>query len=271
MMCEQNSEAIDIHFFDNYKNELELMTPYLESLTDHEYLNLLDKKFCDVTEVEFRKLINFMYDNQKTLFATFNKPFSDMLFSLSLTENPLPYNNDDIEVKQSTIHGNGVFAKRDIPKDNMVTIYPTQYIYENIGNLKHERFANAEHFDYDHRYAIKTTHYHVIGDPTRLENMMLVGHILNDSACNFDKGNYAVQHVKNIVGRYILSSDNNCAFKEIHDIIYLKAIKDIKKDDELFVSYGPGYWMSGEQNLIFKTYVKDDKQFQKFMTRYILK
>src|ERR1044071_9098124 len=94
----------------------------------------------------------------------------------------------NIGVKNSKIHGRGVFAKTKIPKNTIVTFYPAHAIHldndlvdveENMSFIK-----KVKEYKYDKLYGTSEYSYNysflnIIGDPNRTDNPQLLGHMLN--------------------------------------------------------------------------------------------
>ena len=114
-----------------------------------------------------------------------------------------------IELRNSSIHNRGVFAKRHIYKNEIIEIVPLLYIdNKEITNKKDN--PNAKIID----YALFTTN-------KQYAIMLGMGSLYNHS------------------------DDNNAMWTQdtnIDDSIVIHAIKDINKDEEICVDYGKNYW-----------------------------
>lgn len=146
----------------------------------------------------------------------------------SLYEVPLePINK--VYVKPSTIEGLGVFAKHNIKKGEIVTLYPSDIvrIKSNKDNLYYE-FTSERDVTFKEKYAYQTSYCIIAGDNTCLDNMNLVGHIVNDSCIK--------------VAKEYDTKNNNCIYYPYHMFVLIVALKNISKDEELLVSYGLDYW-----------------------------
>lgn len=158
-------------------------------------------------------------------------------------------------VKESNIHGLGVFAKCDIEKGELVTFYPGDIVqYDTLvgpkeGNyvLHHpsERFASMYGTSVDtliihsknSNYLLTIDEkYRIIGEPTLLDDPCYLGHMINDATKCTDEEKYLKSNYLN----------TNCSFYiSKGDLrVMVVATKNIRKDEELLVSYGVDYWKS---------------------------
>ncbi len=156
---------------------------------------------------------------------------------------------DIAEVRKSEIHGNGVFAKRDIKINEIITFYPAHILQLYIGNDESilafsnkikEKYGNdsINHINNHYRYSCNNRN-ELIGDPTINDNSNYLGHIINDS----------IMHNKTKKSRKLYNklsnTQANCDFNNLEPYyLYIPIIskKFIKKDEELYVSYGVQYW-----------------------------
>lgn len=161
-----------------------------------------------------------------------------------LSDTKHPYYNAPCDVRPST-HGRGVFATRDIKKGDTITIYPIHGImFDKHPTEGYATYSGDTKYDCKYSYTHARTKSDHIGDKNKTEPLFL-GHIINDnypSVEDFntdDETKLGATYVK-----YLLHciSFANCTFKETKYFTVIKATKDIKKDDELFVPYGLGYW-----------------------------
>ena len=166
--------------------------------------------------------------------------------------------SNKIEIRTSKIHGKGVFARDLIRKGTIVTFYPAHAIW--VDDKLH---SNEEAFchrvirdklglfygtsDYSYEYRCLT----VVGDPEKIHNKNLCGHMLNDSVGNVFKD---IKYVdiqnpllfKKTTSKYYVdgAEKRNCVIKYhlTHPCVYVMTTRDIRKDEELLIVYGAPYW-----------------------------
>lgn len=165
-------------------------------------------------------------------------------FSIS---NQISSNYDKVYLKESKIHGVGVFANKDFDIGEAITIYPAHYIFKvneySIFNIENELTCNFM----DYRYDIDNN-ISIIGNPDLKNNMMLVGHLCNDGyKHNFTISNKKNKKLYNTKSKY---ANNSTYLKCDNDIVNIISIKKIKKDEEICVSYGFNYWLRYNSELI---------------------
>jgi SET domain-containing protein len=118
---------------------------------------------------------------------------------LPKSREPLP-----VEMRPSPIHGRGMFAVDDIPKDTIIERAPLI--------------------------------------PINRREDVTPGSLLSKYDIAYKDGKHAI--MLGYASIYNHSDDNNVIwdFEPDEDIIYIKTIRDIQRDEEVFVSYGPRYW-----------------------------
>lgn len=161
---------------------------------------------------------------------------------------------DLVTVKPSKIHGNGVFAKRDIQKGELLTFYPGDKVNfapnkdSHIDGHKafvfwskrmenkygHDECINVDlgdyKFDIDDRWI-------VYGDPSFTDDASYLGHLINDGAKPNDNPKSIQIYCK------ISKVKANCDFRDLKSLhLAIVATKDISAGEELFISYGVRYW-----------------------------
>lgn len=181
----------------------------------------------------------------------------DMFLLVNLRPVTLKYASN-IEVKNSKIHGRGVFAKTKIPKNTVVTFYPAHAIHldTDLVAIEDNFIKKVKECKYDKLYGISEHSYNysflnIIGDPNQTDNPQLLGHMLNDavgnvfSGINFDKLNDKILF-KNTTAKYIIlgMKNRNCIIKyhKKYPLAYILTTRDIEKDEELLLLYGTMYW-----------------------------
>lgn len=159
-------------------------------------------------------------------------------FYISNSTNANQYS--DIYIKNSNIHGLGVFANKDFVEGEPITRYPAHYIYKlneyPIYNINSSPPSNFKEYRYDLNNNIS-----IIGNSTIYNNLTLVGHMCNDGyKHNFETNNKKNRNSYNKKSKLY----NNAMFLECDDsIINIVSTKNIKKNEEILVAYGFNYWL----------------------------
>ena len=217
--------------------------------------------FSQHSLAEIDKFLGAMYTaNYKSTLHT--KKINDQDVSVDqlkiqmLTTTILPFKLNKVEIKDSRVHGRGVFATKVIYEGDLVTFYPGD-ICEFLPNgdranphwsgvFPSERFAT--HFGRDaikdrrdNAYAYDVSkNYTIIGDPMFDSDPNYMGHFINDGAKpgTSDKSKPIYETISYL--------KTNCKFVHVqHDLqVAIVATKDIKPGEELFVMYGVPYWES---------------------------
>jgi hypothetical protein len=241
------------------------------------------------SEENLLNYVEFLYDNILTQEKESNKKISNIdtnnldnnkkhiihkLININIMIKQLLY-NDSVLVKKSSIHGNGVFAKYDIKKNSIITIYPVDSLYyvNNIGK-KNLHFTENKFFNCidnkDYMIGIYND-IEIYGDPNNISNNTLIGHIINDSASFIiDDENIDDISFKNIICKYVLNSNNNAIMKNNNDktLYYIIATKDINEGDEILMSYQPKYWLNNKKLFKrFKSLLINDIKFKQFFLK----
>ena len=175
--------------------------------------------------------------------------FKDYLYNSA--NNSIELNSKDIiYINKSNIHGIGLFAKKDINKDELITIYPA-HIIEIVLQPKVFRLTSINEYRHPYKilnwkdYAIKYDNKsYIIGNPKLKENTNFAGHLCNDGyKHNFISKN---KKNKNKYNKKIIEL-NNASFRELRNPNFIGigiiSNKNIKKDEEILVSYGFDYWL----------------------------
>jgi hypothetical protein len=153
---------------------------------------------------------------------------------------------DKIYIKQSKIHGIGVFAKCDIQENDILTIYPAHCItiIESINPPKEFKLrCNRNIIENEKDYSIKySNNIFITGNKLIKNDENLIGHLCNDGY----KHNCIINSKKNR-NQYNKQAKkfNNAKFSllDISPIMGVISTKKIKKDEEILVSYGFEYWL----------------------------
>lgn len=183
-------------------------------------------------------------DNLKKFYESYLKKFS--IENILIIRFPIKLNN--VELKNSNIHGRGVFATKHIKSGEVITLYPGDLLNNKISNNnKLESFCQAA-VEYagnnnlliqDYCFEINKT-YRIYGCPNMVNDPAYLGHMCNDGADG--------SQLKNIYEN-ISKERCNAEYKNIIDCcIAIIAINDINIGDEILVTYGYDYWIERHIN-----------------------
>ena len=172
----------------------------------------------------------------------------EVLMVSFLIKGLVPEGLDFVTVRPSPVHGDGVFAKRNIKRGSLVTMYPCDaFSYTTKGEQTLWAKSNGDpmlrceaELLFGYSAQIEPTNIAIAGDPDKYSNASC-GHLINDGAflltkdCNVDE-----------VLKYAKASAEaqNCHFIPLAGIVLaVVASRDIKKGDEVFATYGAGFWV----------------------------
>ena len=156
-----------------------------------------------------------------------------------------------VEVRDSSVHGRGVFATKHIAKGEVATFYPGDHVFYTpdralVCNGKVLKLAihsqraavspappdKTYYYDVDDNYTLQGCPSHT-GDPSYL------GHMVNDGARpTLDPASHGV---------YVACTmaKSNCRYAVLSELsVAVIATRDILPEEELFVPYGLPYWES---------------------------
>lgn len=170
-----------------------------------------------------------------------------------------------VRVGPSVLHGNGVFATRDIAAEELITLYPGDaLLYWADGDRrqlrdisvffgshvpqaarKPERVVSWSAREYEVSTSATTS---IVGDPSLSTDPAYLAHLCNDGAAfltssGAERADYLRVSTK-AMNAYFIGIEG-CHFATI-------AHRPIKTGEEILVSYGEGYWLSrctGEQDV----------------------
>lgn len=185
-------------------NDLDILNDYYLSIKD-EYMQVIDGKSIDSILVT-------------TCTSLCDVPFAKL---------------NNVYVKQSNIEGLGVFASRDLTCGEIATIYPSDIVRLPAKNNLYYEFTSNNNTTFHEKYAYQTNYCIIAGDLSCIDDMNLVGHIVNDGCCT--DGTEESNDNYN-------TNNNNCIYYPYHMFVLIVTTKNIKKDEELLVSYGLDYW-----------------------------
>jgi hypothetical protein len=188
-----------------------------------------------------------------------------------------------IEIKPSCLHGNGLFAARDIPKNTIITYYPmdafsfptsdTIFFTKNSSENLKSNILQAE-IDYsintEYKYKDQIFDITLYGDSLKYDDLKFVGHMINDSCGNLfanlenkDKNNEI--KIKNAIFKYCIDSinKNNAYFDAQDNKLCVKSLRSIKCGEELLVGYEWYHWYKKQFNEFFPDSILDEQFLDK--------
>lgn len=160
---------------------------------------------------------------------------------------------DKVYVKNSPIHGKGVFASKDIKKGTIITFYFPYFIeivhnknnkesYVIIPILSRRKFDEKTNnlLDALRQGTIKVAeNMMLIGDDEFYSDSRFLGHMVNDP-CDFSERKPTYEEydleVSFKANASVIPYDGDRRFT------YLVSTKDIEKDEEILVPYGCSFW-----------------------------
>ncbi|KAL3935861.1 MAG: hypothetical protein SGBAC_008702 [Bacillariaceae sp.] len=151
--------------------------------------------------------------------------------------------------------GLGVFANRLIHVGELITLFPGDALLlwnKQVGDTrsgirvmfgKHIEDCNADRVcsTKARLYELKISNNEsIVADASLASEPAYIGHLINDGCTLMSRSNTARTRYSQDT-----SDCHNVAFLDAKGCHYMViATKDIQKGDEMFVSYGEGYWMS---------------------------
>jgi hypothetical protein len=147
------------------------------------------------------------------------------------------------EVRDSPVHGRGLFATYPIANGDVITLYPADipasYEDDNIRYKLppegHPFFTSADDLQ---DYTIELKDFVLVGDPLSIQegDSTYLGHMINDGMkCTSSAGEKSY----NLLSPMIANA-GFCLISE--SFICVVATRDITANEEIFVSYGETYW-----------------------------
>jgi uncharacterized protein Veg len=191
------------------------------------------------------------------LFEDVKDPYQIKLKKEELLTLKLGLNINKVHIKQSKIHGNGLFSSVNIKKGDIITLYPcdilayypdkdrekdhyVSYIYSEILNENNElktKFEQNRKYYKGYQLSVNDE-YSIIGLPEYDNDPTYMGHICNDGA----RGHTLED--KKIYDKISILKSNAC-FRNINDcMMAVVALRNISINEEILVTYGHGYWLT---------------------------
>lgn len=200
---------------------------YIENLVDNAILELSNAE----DEDEFKELYLDDYDIEDETDAYYTLRLSSQGEFMGRGTN-LFLNR--CYIGRSSVHGHGVFAKEKILEGEIITFYPAHALFYPedktiILSCELEQDMKVDNEDIS-QYCLKLETKTIIGNRKIYEDPTFLGHKINDGSFNVSKRSLYDE------------TRENCFFQEYEYVCYVLACKNIEKDEELFASYGLGYW-----------------------------
>ena len=172
---------------------------------------------------------------------------------IRLLSGMIPVKLNKVEVKESAVHGLGLFAKTNILKGELITLYPgdiieftpngdrdqaNHLVRRSCSLRSQEQFANIDESSINYDYAFTLDKfYSIIGNPYFINDSSYLGHFINDSSVCYHNEESIRDYLSNI------NTKNNCKFQILCGLhVAIVATKNINIGEELFISYGIKYW-----------------------------
>ena len=243
-----------MEFYENKKSGIIMHKPFPEQKS-HKQKDTKIHIYIEITkESLYVKYLNYLEDK------TFIPSYKSFLKNLNqkgikyLSENVIPFNLKllgyidntirlySVELKLSSIHNIGVFARREIHVGELITLFPVNFYYFR-GDLNitsalitiYDIKPNFNHFDYCIHL---NKNIIAIGDPNIKDNPAYFGHYINDGF-KLKDGNIDIYNK-------ISQKRANCKIEVLNvDIplyIQIIATADIKIGEEILLHYGVEYW-----------------------------
>ena len=138
-----------------------------------------------------------------------------------------------ISIKESTIHGRGVFAAQDIPNDTFLTMYPSDY------NIKNSQVESIKGTKYEPYLLSIDENTNIYGEPDS-DDLTKCGHIVNDGYKPKVPKNFTNTEWVECAIDYYVHSTRKMNVKLDEKITSNKAIR---QGSEILTTYGYPYWV----------------------------
>lgn len=209
----------------------------LQNLISDENLSYYAQKYDTMDRISHDEFLNSMLEAQKKM------------LSVKVEE-------EKCYLAESPIHGMGVFAKHDIPRGDSITTYPYHQLdIRHPGTIFAFTQYSARDFEPSTEYSFDIDEqFTLFGDRNKTD---VFGHMINDAS------KPASRSFADMVEYNCRSGRNNCERDIKHvrvefdhsyvylPVVYFNATRNIKKDEEITVSYGSDFWhfmLNFEQN-----------------------
>ncbi len=211
-------------------------------IREEDQLLVLDAlKICEHT-------LSAMIESPGLADAMMNMSPEDFVKFCLITRNIVPSGLDKVRVLPSSVHGNGVFARVNIKKGDVITMYPADYVTAKPREGLEKRWykTNGEittqtecEMMYLYLAVVENTIFQIAGDPDKY-SAASCGHLINDGA-SLDNPNFTLDDMN----EYLVKSWclQNCTFVPIAGCaVAVVATKSIAKGSEVFAAYGVPFW-----------------------------
>lgn len=188
--------------------------------------------------------------------AQFTEVYTPHLSLLRGRLNDLHLNRCRVSPSTRTDAGNGLFATRDIRVGELITMFPADAILfrdaemEEVSGVIYGKAQTAERSsltgDAARSYEIRVSALHsIVGDSSMIDDTAYLGHIANDGACLTDGDDKS-----RTLYSQRSADEANGVFRDLYQGCHmgLFSLRPIPSGEEIFVSYGEGYWLSRGSN-----------------------
>lgn len=155
-------------------------------------------------------------------------------------------------IGKSQIHGKGLFANCDIKKGEIITYYPAHYViikpngYKIIdGKIERISIPSSISIGTEHNECytfVIDENLSICGDPEDISNSDFLAHMANDGIKYKSKNSNRT--AKEIYNDLAFKRNNSAIELLDPSCIYIRAIKDINKDEEITTPYGYQFWIN---------------------------
>lgn len=194
----------------------------------------LIRQIIQILNFSVNKFLKYINNNETDIFQLILIILYNFIYKLKIYPNI-----KRVRIGNSTIHGKGVFADKNLKRSEVLTLYPDHIVLKNGDYNYYVNRNSRECLEYDD-YFFKTEHFIIAGMKEICHNPSYLGHMINDSSNSGDEDTYEreIDEKRNCAFYGILCPDNSLGF------LFVLAVKNISKDEELFVPYGYDYWKS---------------------------
>ena len=156
---------------------------------------------------------------------------------------------DKVEIRKST-SGPGIFAKVDIPIGSPITFYPGNCVinfdtfikgtcmvsYDECADNEFKNKIKNDEPEIERMKIIVNDKYSIVANPKKVYSTSYLAHLVQD--CIKYEGDDHFYLVTSLLG-------SNCVICNVlNSHLVLVSMREIKKDEELFCTYGIAYWKS---------------------------